>query len=163
MLYIGKGTLLKQGVPREKEKFSLFRFLNSSQNLLCFNGMLHLKYLLRHNYMNKELGIQKKKKINCPEGLLKPFTYFCLIIKMINVHSILEVAKSMKAKCLKYCIRNCWIVSNTFPASDHFSYLIFWSVWTAYWFYYIILIGALILNHPCILRLNTTFYRLFFE
>lgn len=68
MLYIGKGTLLKQGVPREKEKFSLCCFLNSSQNLLCFNGMLHLKYLLRHNYMNKELGIPKKKKLTALRG-----------------------------------------------------------------------------------------------
>ena len=66
MLYIGKGTLQKQGVPREKEKFSLFCFLNNSQNLLCFNGMLHLKYLLRHHYMSKELGIQKKKKNYLP-------------------------------------------------------------------------------------------------
>lgn len=33
--------------------------------------------------MNKKFGIQKKKII-CPKGLLKTFTYFCLVIKIIN-------------------------------------------------------------------------------
>ena len=33
--------------------------------------------------MNKKFGIQKEKII-CPKGLLKTFTYFCLVIKITN-------------------------------------------------------------------------------
>ena len=94
--------------------------------------------------VNKEIKLKKKT------------------IKIINVHSVLQIAKSIKAKFLKYYVRNCWTVSNTFSASDSISYSIF-LVQTAHWFYYIILTGVLILNHPCILRLHTAFYRLFFE
>ena len=60
--------------------------------------------------MNKELGIQTKTKTNkqkkhCPKGLLKPFTYSCLVLKVIHFHSVLEIAKCIKNECLKYCIR----------------------------------------------------------
>ena len=109
MLYTGKGTLLKQGVLREKENFSLFHFLNNSQNpdylvLRDASFKIFIETLLD----DKKFGIpKKKKKIICPKGLLKTFTYFCLVIKIINVHRVLQIAKSIKAKFLKYCVRNC--------------------------------------------------------
>lgn len=136
VLYIKKKAVLytpqKRSAVRQGQIFS-FLFLTSSQKLDYF---VLMECFIKNIYWDTIIGLgtwNTTRFIIFSKVLLKPFTYSHLVIKTTDVHGLLEIAKSIKTKCLKYCIRNCCqILSNAFPALDGFSYLTFLLKLTAY-------------------------------
>lgn len=85
MLYLKQGTLLKQVVPWDKEKYLYTVFWTIFKNqttLLSWNASL--KIFIETTL--HDIGTWNTKKYDIsPNGAFKTFTNSCLVIKMINV------------------------------------------------------------------------------